>query len=563
MKEISRVHLAKVSYDIELDAKQELAEYFEQLRQVAGDESIFDDVEIRVTEILHELGVEKNGVITTSEVVRIKTQLGDPEVFSDAEVEPVDSKKSEDIKSEDKNSSFDSERRIYRDKFNGVLGGVASGLAAYFKLDVVIVRLIMIAAILLSVGWVIPLYIVSWIVIPRAKNASDILRMRGEKITAPAIREVNEQYDFEKMSKNSEAWTKIFRYLFGSGFALGAIGALAVLVVVNVTYWGPPGEFYRYHEYTHLSMFLASLAGVSLVVFFGIISYSLFTGRIKSSQIIALVALCLVGITSFTASVYNLTYHSNISSQIIENSLTKRVIEQDSEALSAIKTLNIASQRPITIGYIVSSTSKIEVYGYSIGEGQHRVNPKISYNESALNLSLENDSYKINSNEWFIMGGPEWLDSSEKITIYGPALESVKLQDSLANLTYQGNNQDKLEISLADSASMRLEGNGTINNLSAIMQQSSSLIGEKIKANNLIIKTDDQASIDLHSAENVDIQYDGRCRALAEVDSYYTDQRLASITLGFGDLSKVKLNGSLLGDSNISDCLNIKIDHNI
>lgn len=57
-------------------------------------------------------------------------------------------------------------RRLYRDP-GGPIGGVASGMAAYFEIDPVIVRLLWIVALLTGVGFFA--YLVSWLVIPKAK----------------------------------------------------------------------------------------------------------------------------------------------------------------------------------------------------------------------------------------------------------------------------------------------------------------------------------------------------------------------------------------------------------
>ncbi|MEO8184194.1 MAG: PspC domain-containing protein [Deltaproteobacteria bacterium] len=59
-----------------------------------------------------------------------------------------------------------SPRRLYRDPHSW-LGGVASGLAAYFEIDPVIVRLLWIVALLTGIGF--PAYLVCWAVIPKAK----------------------------------------------------------------------------------------------------------------------------------------------------------------------------------------------------------------------------------------------------------------------------------------------------------------------------------------------------------------------------------------------------------
>lgn len=57
-------------------------------------------------------------------------------------------------------------RRLFRDP-HGPIGGVASGMAAYFEIDPVIVRLMWIVALLTGIGFFA--YLVSWLVIPKAR----------------------------------------------------------------------------------------------------------------------------------------------------------------------------------------------------------------------------------------------------------------------------------------------------------------------------------------------------------------------------------------------------------
>ncbi len=55
--------------------------------------------------------------------------------------------------------------QLYRSQKNRVIGGVAGGLAEYFRVDVVLVRLLWVLAIFLGGGG-IPVYIIAWIIIP-------------------------------------------------------------------------------------------------------------------------------------------------------------------------------------------------------------------------------------------------------------------------------------------------------------------------------------------------------------------------------------------------------------
>ncbi|GAB3584869.1 PspC domain-containing protein [Hymenobacter daeguensis] len=73
-------------------------------------------------------------------------------------------------------------RRLFRDTGTGKVAGVAAGLAAYFNVDVTLVRVIMLAG-LFAGGFTFLLYIILWIVLPEAKTVSDKLRMRGDAMT--------------------------------------------------------------------------------------------------------------------------------------------------------------------------------------------------------------------------------------------------------------------------------------------------------------------------------------------------------------------------------------------
>jgi phage shock protein PspC (stress-responsive transcriptional regulator) len=57
-------------------------------------------------------------------------------------------------------------KRLYRSKSDRVLGGVCAGIANYFKIDPVLVRLIWVIFTLLSIGLGIVAYLIAWIIVP-------------------------------------------------------------------------------------------------------------------------------------------------------------------------------------------------------------------------------------------------------------------------------------------------------------------------------------------------------------------------------------------------------------
>ncbi|MFV0485259.1 MAG: PspC domain-containing protein [Candidatus Saccharimonadales bacterium] len=201
MNEIIRIHIAGVPYEIDVDAKKALDKYLAAIRQSLGDErDAMDDIEIRITELLSEQGISKDGVIRPEHVVVIKEQLGSPKDFSS------DDKKS-DAKEEkiaDKVRNTFAEKKYFRDPENGILGGVLSGFAAYTGWDLTLIRvLVVILAVFTAVFPFILLYIVVWICAPEAKTASDFLAMKGEPINIESIKETTKDFA-EKTEKGAK-----------------------------------------------------------------------------------------------------------------------------------------------------------------------------------------------------------------------------------------------------------------------------------------------------------------------------------------------------------------------
>ena len=85
-----------------------------------------------------------------------------------------------------------------------VLGGVCSGIAAYFGIaDPLWVRLAFIVF-TISGGFGIPLYVILWAVLPKASSSSDRLAMRGEPINVSNISKIIEEEFTNLSTKVSE-----------------------------------------------------------------------------------------------------------------------------------------------------------------------------------------------------------------------------------------------------------------------------------------------------------------------------------------------------------------------
>ena len=60
-------------------------------------------------------------------------------------------------------------KRVYRSKKNKVLAGVCGGIAEYFDVDPVLVRLLLVLLVLMGFAGII-LYLVAWLIMPENPN---------------------------------------------------------------------------------------------------------------------------------------------------------------------------------------------------------------------------------------------------------------------------------------------------------------------------------------------------------------------------------------------------------
>ena len=191
MKKTLTVNLGGTVYHIDDDAYRLLDDYLSNLkhffRKQEGAEEIVNDIEIRIAELFAEKVSAGKQVITIADVEEIIARVGKPEDFGVSDDESEPHKKEQTASSGQGYTRTTTARRLFRDPDNKLLGGVASGLAAYFDWDITLVRILMIVLLFVPYCPMIILYIIGWIIIPEARTAAEKLSMRGEAVTIENI----------------------------------------------------------------------------------------------------------------------------------------------------------------------------------------------------------------------------------------------------------------------------------------------------------------------------------------------------------------------------------------
>ncbi|OOG69833.1 PspC domain-containing protein [Flavobacterium sp. A45] len=193
MNKTVNINLGGMFFNIDEDAYQKLTRYFDAIKRSlsksSGQEEIIKDIEMRVSELLTEKQKTEKHVITLREVDEVIAVMGQPEDYIIEEDGP-NTTNSRDY------AAPRTTKKLYRDKENGMIGGVATGLGHYFGIDAVWLKIMFLIFVFAGFGTGILAYIILWIVTPEAVTTSEKLEMTGEPVTISNIeKKVREEFE--------------------------------------------------------------------------------------------------------------------------------------------------------------------------------------------------------------------------------------------------------------------------------------------------------------------------------------------------------------------------------
>jgi phage shock protein PspC (stress-responsive transcriptional regulator) len=284
MKKTLTVNLNGRVFNIDEDAYQLLDKYLRNLRihfrKEEGRDEILADFEARIEELLSDRVRLGHNVITIAEVESVIAQMGRPSDFGENEDDTTEEKAAG-----SKEDPFaDTKKKFYRNPDDKLFAGLCAGIAAYFGWNVVIVR--MIAAILVPVTslWIVPVYLLLWLIVPEAISAEQKLEMQGRPITVENIGKVVadsvESVKRTALKGGLLAWFVDFIAAFfkvcliGLGFVIGIPMLIALVIIILVLF--------------------GVLFGVGTGIFGGLLPWSNTTFLYMDHPALATVAGCLI-----------------------------------------------------------------------------------------------------------------------------------------------------------------------------------------------------------------------------------------------------------------------------
>lgn len=197
MKKNISINIGGIIFHIEEDAYPTLQSYLAGIStffsKYEDSQEIISDIEARIAEHFLENLSEDKQVIILEDIDRLIATMGKVEDFEVMEegadfseyentTDQTEMGGSED--SREKQSQPNHSRRAYRDLDNKVLGGVCSGLAQYFRIDPLWIRVAFVVILLTgfsftlgspgnfiwNLGMALPVYVILWIVLPGKTN---------------------------------------------------------------------------------------------------------------------------------------------------------------------------------------------------------------------------------------------------------------------------------------------------------------------------------------------------------------------------------------------------------
>lgn len=182
MKRTINAGIGGKSFIMDEDAYERLNSYLETFRrrldpQQGGE--IMDEIESRIAELLNGGLMSEGQTVSLSMINRITSQLGMPD--GKPEFENTYTEEKQNFKEEIKMNPV---HKLYLDQDDKKIAGVCSGLAAYFDIDVTVVRILMLIVAIVGVSIGLWIYIIIWIVAPKALTPAQKCELRGWETTA-------------------------------------------------------------------------------------------------------------------------------------------------------------------------------------------------------------------------------------------------------------------------------------------------------------------------------------------------------------------------------------------
>ncbi len=181
MERVVTINLNGNPYQLEEPAYDALRAYLDRARAALAadpDQSeVIRDLEQAIADKCGGYLSPSKSVVNASEMTRILEEMGP------VEGESTDAPRAESAVP----PGYGPTKRLYRIKDGAWIAGICSGLAAYFDIDVAIIRLLAVFVGLFTGGWAFLLYIIAMFIVPSANTSEEWAAAHGVPFNAQEV----------------------------------------------------------------------------------------------------------------------------------------------------------------------------------------------------------------------------------------------------------------------------------------------------------------------------------------------------------------------------------------
>ncbi len=417
MNKTVTINIAGLVFHIDEDAYNKLDSYINAVRNSIHQESeeeIIADIESRIAELFAERIDPQTGVIRMNNVDEIINIMGKPEDYI-IEDEPV--------RPNHFTATNKAYKKIYRDGEKRILGGVCSGLGHYFNIDPVWVRILFIL-LFFAYGLSFVIYLILWVIIPKAVTIADVLEMKGEPVN---ISNIERQFregaanSYQQIRTAGSSVATVLRRIIGIIFivfgVMGIFGSFFTPIAINSEKFSIASEFMGYDEAQtgipfwglSLSMFIMCAVPFIILLLLGI---KLLNTKVKHIGWVSgiLGFFWLLSIFIFSYVMINLDIQKDKIESLFEGNFDKKLSKTDLN-LNDKDTLNIIfqkDQRIFTINDTLSGKHKysevddinVEILESNTGKAYIEVEEKVFNNKDLNFKSLSKYNIQIEATQF-------------------------------------------------------------------------------------------------------------------------------------------------------------------
>ncbi|MDR1197990.1 MAG: PspC domain-containing protein [Prevotellaceae bacterium] len=242
MKTTVQISMNGIAFNLDENAYQQLKSYISELQShFIDDAETIEDIEARIADLLSLRIKSADQAVSMKDINEIIDIIGKPNDIDD------DANSSDRFKKHFGNVNNQVKKRLYRDTDNKVIAGVCSGIGHYLNLDATWIRVVFIVLMIISLKFdglhfgisnrfvagmpfVLFVYIVLWIVMPRTKTPRQNLEMHGYT----SVRQAGSDFGSRKNGLGNFI-TKFFRLIIQIcvGISMSIVGIIGSLLLIT------------------------------------------------------------------------------------------------------------------------------------------------------------------------------------------------------------------------------------------------------------------------------------------------------------------------------------------